>query len=115
MFKTLRTLLIALAAAAPLLAGLQMAACDIADSVAIRSAVPSPFDGHREDDAGTRAEQAEQDDTEEEVVRDLHFVALAMAGHVPAGPRRSKTGGETSPARSAGRCPPYSRGPPTIG
>jgi hypothetical protein len=115
MLKTLRTLLIALAAVSPLLAGLQMAACDVADAVAIRSAVPSPFDGHREDDAGTRAEQSEEDDTEEEVAHDLQFVALAMAAHQPRAPQRSTTSDATSLARSSGRRSPHSRGPPTLG
>lgn len=115
MLKTLRTLLIALAAISPLLAGLQMAACDVADAVAIRSAVPSPFDGHREDDAGTRAEQSEEDDTEEEVAHDLEFVSLAMAAHQPRPPQWSTTSGETSLERSSGRRSPHSRGPPTLG
>jgi hypothetical protein len=82
MFHTLRTLLIALAAASPLLSGLQLVAADPFPPTVLRSADPTSFDGSREDDAGTVAEQCEEDDTEQEQCRVLAMSsASASASH----------------------------------
>jgi len=71
MLSSLRTLLIALAAASPLLSGLQLVAADPFPPTVLRSSDPTPLDGSREDDAGTLAEQCEEDDTEQEQYRVL--------------------------------------------
>jgi hypothetical protein len=79
MLNTLRTLLIALVAASPLLSGLQLAAADPFPPTALRSSDPAPLDGSREDDAGAIAEQCEEDDTEEEQSRVLHVFAASVS------------------------------------
>jgi hypothetical protein len=80
MLNTLRTLLIALVAASPLLSGLELVTADPFPPTVLRSSDPTPVDGSREDDAGTLAEQCEEDDTEEEQSRVLHvFAASASA------------------------------------
>jgi len=71
MLKTLRTLLIALAAASPLLSGMQLVAADPFPPTVLRSSDGTPLNGSREDDAGTLAEQCEEDDTEQEQCRVL--------------------------------------------
>lgn len=111
MVNTLRNLLIALAVASPFLASFQL---DVLgnDEAAVRSAMPSPFNVHREDDAGTRAEPSEEDDTEEEVVRDLQFCGISVAAHDDATPRVVASRRHLVPARCSGCCPPFSRGPP---
>ncbi|MFM7244719.1 MAG: hypothetical protein ACKO40_11205 [Planctomycetaceae bacterium] len=78
MVKILRLLLIACAVAAPLVAGMP-ASIAASSSVALRPTGPSPFDDHREDDAGTAVEQAEEDDTEEKVFRDLLLTTESAA------------------------------------
>ena len=79
MLNTLRTLLIALVAASPLLSGLQLVAADPFPPTVLRSSDPTPVDGSREDDAGTLAEQCEEDDTEEEQNRGPQIVAASAS------------------------------------
>ena len=111
MATMLRRFLIAWAIATPLVAGFAATAVGSA-SAAWVEATPSPFDGHREDDAGMTAEQAEEDDTEEEVLRDLLVATTSAAGH--AADRVVRAG--RTPASlhaAASRCRgPFSRGPP---
>jgi hypothetical protein len=111
MVKMLRFLLIACAVAAPFASGMS-AAIASSSSNAYGPAGPSPFDEHREDDAGTTIEQAEDEDTEEEVFRDLILKTESAAGH-PADQLRQQAGCLTSP-RSAASCSRghSSRGPP---
>lgn len=80
MVKILRFLLIACTVAAPLVAGVP-ASTAASSAVAWGPAGPSPFEDHREDDAGTTVEQAEEDDTEEEVFRDLLLATGSAGGH----------------------------------
>jgi len=80
MVKFLQTLLIACAVAAPIVGGLP-AAGPGASSAAWSTAAPSPFDEHREDDAGTGVEQVEEDDTKKEVSRDLLLATDGAGGH----------------------------------
>jgi len=83
MVHVLRILLIGFAVAAQLVAGLPASVAESPAAVWI-PAGPSPFDDHREDDAGTTAEQteqAEQDDTDEEEVRNLPPLHDSAADH----------------------------------
>ncbi len=80
MATMLRFLLIACTVAGPLVAGVP-ATTAAASTLAWGPAEPSPFEDHREDDAGTTVEQAEEDDTEEEVFRDLPLATGSAGGH----------------------------------
>jgi hypothetical protein len=112
MLTTLRTLLIALVAAAPLVSGLQLAAADPFPSTGLRSSEPTPVDGSREDDAGTLAEQCEEDDTEEEQSRVLRVFTASASAFDGAHAVRLIASSSGSPAEiSRPRLHP-SRGPP---
>lgn len=84
MLNTLRPLLIALVAASPLLAGLKLSAADPFPPTILRSFDPAPAEGSREDDAGTLAEQCEEDDIEEEQSRVLQVSAASAFDHAHA-------------------------------
>jgi hypothetical protein len=86
MVKTLRTFLIALAVASPVLSGLPWTAADASASVIVREAGSQPLEGSREDDAGTVVEQAEEGDSEEEESRGLHLGGAVAVAQVPVTP-----------------------------
>lgn len=114
MVKLLRTLLIACAIAAPIVGGLPATGPGAA-SAAWSTAAPSPFDEHREDDAGTAVEQVEEDDTEEEVFRDLLLATDVAGGH--AADRFRQGVGMPADGAAAASCRRghSSRGPPVCG
>jgi hypothetical protein len=111
MATILRLLLIVCAVVSPLAAALP-ASIAASSAVVCGPVAPSPFDDHREDDAGTIIEQAEEDDTEEEVFRDLLLATDPAAGHA-ADQLRQRAGSAASP-RAASWCRRgcSSRGPP---
>jgi len=113
MLNSLRTLLIALAAASPLLSGLQLAAADPFPPTVLRSSDPTPLDGSREDDAGTLAEQCEEDDTEQEQCRvPTVCSALTSAAHDDDAVRRAAVSTGSLAEISRPRLH-LSRGPPS--
>lgn len=112
--RGLRILLVAAAALSTVLVGLRESLADArAAGMAIRCLDGAAFDGSREDDSGTRSEQVEEDDSEEQEDREVHLFAttsltchldLAIGAAVP--PPRSST--------AARRCvATLGRGPPT--
>ncbi|MCE9630947.1 MAG: hypothetical protein K8S94_09600 [Planctomycetia bacterium] len=78
MIRKLRNLLVALAALATILAGVRS---PFAESLSLETAVSSTddrtYDGSREDDSGTRSEQVEEDDSEEQDGREVHLFATS--------------------------------------
>lgn len=74
--RGLRILLVAAAAFSTVLVGLRAALADArAAGMAIRCLDGAAFDGSREDDSGTRSEQVEEDDSEEQEDREIHLFA----------------------------------------
>jgi hypothetical protein len=114
MVKLLRTLLIACAVAAPVVGGLPATGPAAAFAV-WAAAAPSPFDEHREDDAGTAVEQAEEDDTEEEVFRDLLLATDDAGGHAADRFRQGVGVPADNAAAASCRLGHSSRGPPVCG
>jgi hypothetical protein len=115
MLNTLRTLLIALVAASPLLAGLQLVAADPFPPTALRSFDPTPVEGSREDDAGTLVEQCEEDDTEEEQSRVLQVSAASASAFDDAQAVRLVAASSGSLAEITRPRLHPSRGPPARG
>jgi hypothetical protein len=113
MVKTLRTFLIALAVASPVLSGLPWTAADASASVIVQEAGSRPLEGSREDDAGTVAEPAEEADGEEEESRGLHLGGAVAVAQVPVAPGGFVLvpSGRRSLASLAN--PHLSRGPPS--
>lgn len=111
MVKILRLLLIACAVVSPLAAAVP--ASIAASSAGIcEPTAPSPFDDHREDDAGTMIEQAEEDDTQEEVFRDLVLATDPAAGHATDQLRQRARGAACPRTTLSWRRGWSSRGPP---
>jgi hypothetical protein len=112
MNHVLRPLLVAAMAIAPLLAGLPPAAVDSGRVASLRTPTPAPLDGSREDDAGTPAEQFEQDDLEQEEDRGL--LVFAVAPTPPALDSAGRCAGLPDGAlvRAPRSRPHSSRGPP---
>lgn len=111
MVKTTRTLLIVLAVGSPVLAGLSWAE-QSPEAIAFHAADPVSHDGTREDDAGTAAEQVEEDDGEEDsrelpvgcpMVAHLHSAGPGWFFHAPSAPAALAPRGRQV----------RSRGPPT--
>lgn len=76
MLRKLRVLLIAAATLATVLVGLREVLAD-ARGVGCAIRCLGGYDGSREDDSGTLAEQAEGDDVEEELDREIPIQSLA--------------------------------------
>ena len=113
MHFSLRSLLIAVAVLATVVAGLRDAFAEARSAaIAISADDASPLDGSREDDSGTPSEQMEEDDSEEESGRELHLVATS---HLSS-ELRSCGSGLALPcpvaAPSARGSVSFSRGPP---
>lgn len=107
-----RLLLILSMAIAPLLAGLPSEAFESGRVACLRASTPAPLDGSREDDAGTPAEQFEEDDLEQEGDRGLLIFAVA-----PSTPALDATGRWLGPrdgalVRAPRSLTHLSRGPP---
>jgi hypothetical protein len=111
MVKTLRTLLIALALASPVFAGMPWAGESAAEP-AIHTADSRPLEGSRQDDAGTLAEQAEEEDGEEEESRDLHPGDPAFTGPLAGDSRYLFMAASGRRELSSLAHLPLSRGPP---
>lgn len=76
MHRTLRVLIIAAAALSTIVAGLRETFAEPASpGAAVQAVDGDALHGSREDDSGTRSEQVEEDDTEAEDDRELHFFA----------------------------------------
>ncbi|MFM8733768.1 MAG: hypothetical protein ACKOC8_01015 [Pirellulales bacterium] len=116
MLRTLRTLLVAAAAAATILAGFRELLAEVwpADPT-IHAIDAAALDGSREDDSGTRPEQAEEDDRDEQEDRELHlFATTVLACDLGSTVAFAAPTTRSTVVRVPGRTDRV-RGPPTIG
>lgn len=116
MLSTLRTLLVAAVAVATVLVGLRDAFADAGTAdVVIRSIDADALDGSREDDSGTRSEQVEEDDRDEQDDREVDLFATSalacdLGSVITSLPPTARTAVVNLRGRSA-----LVRGPPTRG
>ena len=111
--RGLRILLITAAAFSTVLVGLRASLADArAAGVAIRCLNAAALDGSREDDSGTRSEQVEEDDSEEQEDREIHlFATTSLACRLDLAIRTASL--PTRRPTADGRCvATLGRGPP---
>ena len=109
MIRSLRNLLVALATLATILVGVRASFADPRSAdFGFSTTDDRAHDGSREDDSGTRTEQVEEDDSEEQDGRELHlFATSALSCSLDA-----RVAGVTRPASHAA---PQTRGLSALG